>query len=170
MHQRCAQFTRFVHQQTGVQVGLGDKVLLPLPTTKRMRVKSGVRRMGVSNVDKDGAKVQAMLGVQAPSQDNNAAPSEAYAAAFVDADRDYKMDSVADAVVNCLTDLVTDLLVDSMTIAVEHVDGASRQDRYRINQMKAHFQAHNNCVATTVTLQDMPHELRQWITSDPIHH
>ena len=80
------------------------------------------------------------------------------------------MDSVADAVVNCLTDLVTELLLDSMIAAVMHLEGASRQDRYRMNQMKAYFQAYYNCVATKVTLEDMPHELRQWITSDPIHH
>ena len=91
-----------------VPVGLGDKVLPPLPTSKRMRVKSGVRRMGVSNVDKDGTKLPAMLGVQAPSQDNDAAPSEPFAAAFVDVDRDSKIDSAADAVVDCLTDLLTE--------------------------------------------------------------
>ena len=55
-----------------MQVGLGDLELPPLPTSKRMRVKSGVRRMCVSNGDEDGAKGPAMLDkdcVEAPSQD-----------------------------------------------------------------------------------------------------
>ena len=46
-YQSQSYFTK--EHEIRVQVGLGDKVLLPLPTTKRMRVKSGVRRMGVSN-------------------------------------------------------------------------------------------------------------------------
>ena len=167
-YQSQSYFTK--EHEIRVPVGLGDKALPPLPTTKRMRVKSKVRRMGVSNVDKDGVQLPAMLAVQAPSQDNHAGPSEASAVAFVDAEGDSKMDSVADAVVNCLTDLVTELLLDSMIAAVMHLEGASRQDRYRMNQMKAHFQGYYNCVATKVTLEDMPHELRQWITSDPIHH
>ena len=38
----------------------------------------------------------------------------------------------------------------------------------RINQMKAHFQAYKNCTSTHVVLADMPRELRQWLTSDPM--
>ena len=152
-----------------VPVGPGDKVLPPLPTTKRMRVKSAVLRMGVSSVNKDGAQAAAMLAVQAPSQDNDAAPSEVSTAARADVDRYSKIDSAADALVNCLTDLVTDFLLGSMTAAVERLEVELRQDRDRINELKAFFEASKNSVSTQTTLENMAHELRQWITSDPTH-
>ena len=66
--------------------------------------------------------------------------------------------------IDCLRDLVTECLLDSMTNAVERLEGELRQERDRINELKVYFEAHKNCVATRVTLENMPHELRQWIT------
>ena len=143
-----------------VQVGLGDLELPPLPTSKRMRVKSGVRRMCVSNGGEDGAKGPAMLDkdcVEAPSRDKTAAPSEVVAATGVD----------ADAIVKFLTDLVADLLIDCMTSAVERVDREATQDRHHMNQIKAYVKRHKKCAATKVMLQDMPQDLVESIMLRP---
>ena len=141
-HQSHSYFTK--EHEIHVPVGLGDKVLPPLPRMKRMRFKSGVRRMFVSRVEAP-SQDNHVFAVQAPSQDNNAGPSGASAVAVVDADMDF--DSDVDSL---------DLILDSMTTPVECSGGASRQDRYRVNQLKAHSQAYTHFAATSVMLQDMP--------------
>ena len=130
-YQSQSYFT--MEDEIRVPVGLGDKVLPPLPTTKRMRVKSAVLRMGVSSVNKDGAQAAAMLAVQAPSQDNDAAPNEDSTAARADVDNYSEIDSEADARVGGMTDQVTDFLLDSTIAAVERLEVELRQDRDRIN-------------------------------------
>ena len=96
-YQSMSYFTK--KHEIRVNVGLGDLELPPLPTSKRMRVKSCVRRMCVSNGGEDGAKGPARLdkdSVEASSQDKNAAPSEAVAATFVDADAIFRCYGLVD--------------------------------------------------------------------------
>ena len=97
------------------------------------------------------------------------APSEVSTAARADVDRDSKIDSTADAAVICLTDLLTELLLDSMTVAVESLEVELEQDCVHINAIKALFNHYENCVSTKTVLENMSHELRHWITSDPEH-
>ena len=113
-------------QEIRPPVGLGGQLLPPLPTPKRMRVKSAARRMSVSNAWRTAligpqarSQLAAMLGAQARSQGDQAAASEANALVFVDGLFHSDINYAADVVVTCLAYVLIDVLLDSMTIAVD---------------------------------------------------
>ena len=171
-------YLTIVHD-TRPPVGLGGQLLPPLPTPKRMRVKSAARRMSVSNAWRAAligpqarSQLAAMLGAQARSQGDQAAAIEANALVFVAGLFHSDIDDAADAVVTCLADVLIDVLWDSMTIAVETTIQARSQgdlgeERRPMNELKAYVQARRHCTATEVMLQDMPRELSEWIAAHP---
>ena len=48
----------------------------------------------------------------------------------------------------------------------ERLDREFRQDTDRANELKDFFRRHKRCVSTQVVLDEMPEELRAWLTSD----
>ena len=143
-----------------VPVGPGNAVLPTFPTAKRMRVKSAVRRMSVSNYANNDATEQFVhatrahsQGVYQPSLDDDVVDTCSW------------ITDTIDGAVDLMTNVMSDVLVDSMTMAVERAQLDSRAERRRINEMKTHFHDYKNCVAAKVVLADMPRELRQWLTT-----
>ena len=124
-----------------------------------MRVKSAVRRMSVSNYATNDATEQSVHATRAHSQG-------VYQPSLDDGvDTCSGITDKIDGAVDLLHHVMSDVLVDSMTMAVERTQLDSREERRRINQMKTHFHNYKNCVAVQVMLDDMPRELRQWLTT-----
>ena len=117
--------------------------------------------MSVSDDINGDATVLVTHGTEAHSQD--ASPSQVDEAVAAD---DWA--SRVDDTLDWITNLVADLLLDSMTTAVWETTLEARtnsEDRRRMNQMKLHFKESKNCVSVNVVMDDMPRELREWVTT-----
>ena len=115
-----------------VPVGPGNAELPAFPTMKRMRVKSAVRLMGVSNPANNVATDQVVPATRAHSQVVGTPSLDD------DADASTGITDTIDGTVDLMTNVMSDVLVDSMAMAVERTQLDSREERRLLDQMKTH--------------------------------
>ena len=121
-----------------VPVGPGDAQLPPVPTAKRMRVKSAAPSMGVTR---------------------NASSPE-------------KREHVGEAVHGQIGGVdMRECPPKWQSVKAGVVERECNQDRERALELKAHLFSHRNMTSTQTLVEDMPEELRTWLTSDwSTHH
>ena len=150
-----------------VAVGHGDAVLPTLPTAKRLRVKSADPRLPTANACSSLARGDAtVLSGSQPSQEahsEDVSPPPVDEAAAAD-DITSRIDGTLDLKSNFIADRLSAPMITAVGQSVIEARTTS-EDRCMMNQMKLHFNRYKNCVAAKVLMEEMPRELREWITA-----
>ena len=151
-----------------VAVGHGDAVLPTLPTAKRLCVKSADLRLSPANACSSPARGDATV-LSGPQPRHEAhiedvrPPSVGEAVAA-----DVITSKLGDPLNLTIADRLSDPMITAVGQSVIEVPVTSDEPNHHdmMHQLKLHFNRYNNCIATTVIMDDMSHELKVWIMDE----
>ena len=136
-----------------VPVGLGVEQLPALPTTKRMRSKNGVRRMGSSCL-----AIRDSDPVTPPT--NAYSNPERHSPAGLKSPTNDECDiELAINMIDHMAETTVDALIDAMIMAVETVD----TETGRVTRLRQYMWEQRKSISTKVVIGDMPLDLQVWL-------